>query len=87
MNANRSVSGVLYQRNWGGGLAPSRFDLGQMRSNVINVAALSFLVLALVFQFFPFAPNSDAKDMSWSIVIYMVVVLFFTACYFVRARH
>lgn len=79
-------TGIVYQRNWGEGLAPARFSLGKF-GNFVNGVSLVFLVVSLIFQFFPYAPHPDAKDMNWSIVIYMVAVLFFTFYYFLRARN
>ena len=84
-NADR-LSGILQKRLRGQPFPPSRFKLG-VAGNAINVAALSFLLVAWVFQFFPSMPSPTGTSMNWSIVIFGAVIAFFTVYYVLNARH
>ncbi|KAK3670520.1 hypothetical protein LTR78_009624 [Recurvomyces mirabilis] len=77
---------ILQKRLRGETFPPSRFSLGQA-GNVINIAALCFLVVAWVFQFFPSAPDPTATSMNWSVMIFGAVIVFFTIYYITNARH
>ena len=79
--------GILQKRLCGEPFPPSRFNLGNIGGNVINILALAFLVVSWVFQFFPSAPEPTAVSINWSVVIYGAVILFFGIYYFVRDRH
>ena len=79
--------GILQKRLRGEPFPLSRFNLGYVGGNVINVLALAFLVVSWVFQFFPSAPEPTAESMNWSVLIYGAVILLFGTYYFVRARH
>lgn len=78
--------GILIRRLSGKPLPPSRFNLGRA-GNVVNTFALCFLVVGLFFQFWPSAPNPNGNEMNWSVLIYGVCILFFSAYYYFRARH
>ena len=77
---------MLYRRNWGEALPTARFTLGKA-GNVVNLIAIAFLTVGLVFLFFPYAPNPDAKGMNWSSVIYVACVACFSLYYYMRARY
>lgn len=80
------ISCILIRRLSGKPLPPSRFNLGRA-GNVVNTFALCFLVVGLFFQFWPSAPNPNGNEMNWSVLIYGVCILFFSAYYYFRARH
>ncbi|KAI4244080.1 MAG: hypothetical protein LQ352_006918 [Teloschistes flavicans] len=84
-HTNRST-GILQKRIRGEPFPTSRFDLGKT-GNVVNVIAISFLLVAWIFQFFPSAPNPTGTSMNWSIVIFGAVIIFFTIYYLISARY
>ena len=64
---------VFWKRCRGEEFPPGRFNLGRF-GFVCNAIAISFLVIAFIFMFFPTAPNPGAEGMNWSVVIYAVSI-------------
>ncbi|KAL8659516.1 MAG: hypothetical protein Q9202_007085 [Teloschistes flavicans] len=58
------IACILQKRIRGEPFPASRFDLGKT-GNVVNVIAMSFLLVAWIFQFFPSAPNPTGTSMNW----------------------
>ncbi|PVI08325.1 amino acid transporter [Periconia macrospinosa] len=67
-------------------LLEGRFNMGRM-GLIVNVLALAFLVLALVFAFFPPAPHPPPITMNWAIAIFAAVLGIAGIYYFVKGRH
>ncbi|KAK3073975.1 hypothetical protein LTR53_003979 [Teratosphaeriaceae sp. CCFEE 6253] len=80
------IACILQKRLRGEAFPPSRFSLGKS-GNAINLVAIAFLLVAWVFQFFPSAPNPTGTSMNWSILIFGLVITFFSIYYVTRARH
>ena len=68
-------------------LLPSSFSLGAHYGFTINILALLFCVLVLVFAFFPPTPHPAAGSMNWAIVVYAGVLGISGVYYVLRARH
>jgi amino acid transporter len=64
----------------------SKFSLGRWGLPV-NIIAVCFLLVAYLFLFFPGAPNPDAANMNWAILVYGVVICFAFGYYYFRGRH
>jgi len=64
----------------------TKFSLGKW-GLAVNLASLVFLVVVLVFSFFPSILNPPADSMNWAIVVYVSVLGFAGIYYVVSARH
>lgn len=81
-----SIGCMIWRRCTNKSLLPSKFSLGKW-GLAINIISEIFLVTFFVLAFFPVAPNPDAADMNWNILIYGGVVLFSLIYYFASGRH
>lgn len=79
------ISCVLAKRFRREQFPASKFNLG-VWGYVVNILAICFLSLVLVFLFFPAAPNPDATDMNWAVLIYGAALLFAATYYFFKGR-
>nr|OQO19071.1 hypothetical protein B0A51_14967 [Rachicladosporium sp. CCFEE 5018] len=69
-----------------GDLPARKFSLGRF-GLPLNIAALAWLSLLLVFLLFPAAPHPEPAGMNWACLMFGVVILFAFGWYAVRARH
>ncbi|OQO14715.1 hypothetical protein B0A48_00096 [Cryoendolithus antarcticus] len=69
-----------------GDLTARNFILGRF-GLPLNIAALAWLSLLLVFLLFPAAPRPEPAGMNWVCLMFGVVMLFAFGWYAVRARH
>lgn len=76
---------VLIRRFRGQSLPKSRFSLGRWGA-VINILAICFLLPVFVFMFFPAVVSPTPQTMNWAIVMYVGIMSFATAYYFVWGR-
>lgn len=68
-------------------LLPSPFSLGGRYGVIVNISALLFCALILVFAFFPPTPLPAPTSMNWAIVVYTGVLGVAGLYYVTRARH
>lgn len=69
-------------------MLPAKFSLGAMGLPV-NIIAICYMVLVFIVAFFPAIPlpQLDARSMNWSSLIFISVLLWSMAYYFVWSRH
>ena len=53
---------------------------------MINTAALCYLLVALVFCFFPAVPNPTPAEMNWASLMFGAILLLALGWYWTRAR-
>jgi choline transport protein len=80
------IACMLRKRILGERLLPSRFDLGKA-GIFINVAALCYLSVAIVFALFPAVPNPSLIDMNWSSLIFGCFIIISMVYYYFHGRH
>ncbi|KAF2435933.1 putative GABA permease [Tothia fuscella] len=78
-----SISCVWLKRYRKEPLLTRRFSLGKYGA-AINGFAVLFLGLVFVMCFFPPAPNPNAKQMNWSVVMYVFVMIFSLLYYYFK---
>ena len=76
---------VAWRRLFGEPLPPSRFDLGKF-GLPINLIAMSFLSVQLVFIFFPTAPNPTLAYMNWTCLIFGATVILALFWYYAHGK-
>lgn len=81
-----SVGCITWRRVKGLPLLETRFSLGKW-GLAINLSTLAFLLVVIVFSFFPPIPNPPPASMNWAIVVYAGVLIFAGIYYMFRARH
>lgn len=73
-----SIGCVRLKRLRGEPLLPRRWSLGWW-GGPINDIAIGFLIISLIFSFFPIYPMPTLADMNWAILIFgAVAILAFT---------
>jgi choline transport protein len=80
-----SISCMFLKRWRNEPLLPCKFNLGKA-GIWINGISVTYLVMALVFAFFPTFPHPTAALMNWNILIYGVTVIFSLAYFFLKGR-
>ena len=65
---------------------PSRFDLGPRLGLAINLTAIAFAFVQFLFVFFPTAPNPTVPYFNWTLLVFVVVVLWSLAYYWLWAK-
>ncbi|KAL3703931.1 hypothetical protein TMatcc_009621 [Talaromyces marneffei ATCC 18224] len=81
-----SISCLLLKRIRGEPLPEHRWSLGKW-GMAINIAALAYLCPVFVFAFFPLTSTVTVSTMNWSVVMYLGVIFFATAYYWLGGRH
>lgn len=81
-----SISCLVLKRIRGETLPERRWSLGKW-GLAINIAALAYLCPVFVFAFFPLTSTVNKFNMNWSAVIYVGVISFATAYYWLGGRH
>ena len=85
-----SVGCIRWKRLRGEPLLPRRWSLGRWGAPV-NDITLAFLLVGLVFSFFPVAPLVGdpewAADMNWAIVIFAATILLASGYFWAGGRH
>ena len=76
---------IIYRRFDGNQFPPTKFSLGRY-GLAINLGALAYLSVTLVFCFFPAVPNADAASMNWASLMFGGVLAIAFGWYFYRAR-
>ena len=79
------IACIIYRRFDGNNFPMTKFSLGRC-GLPINILALSYLVVALVFCFFPYKPNPTTAEMNWASLMYGAVLVIAASWYFIRAR-
>ena len=80
------ISMVVWRKITGQPLLPSRFDMGKVFGLIVNLVALAWLSVVLIFAFFPSAPGPSPASMNWSIVVWGGVVVLSLIYFFVSGR-
>ncbi|KAF2717936.1 amino acid transporter [Polychaeton citri CBS 116435] len=76
---------IIYRRFDGNEFPPSKFTLG--KSGLwINIGALMYLIVALVFLFFPAEPDPDPAKMNWAPLMFGVVLIIAFTWYVFKGR-
>ena len=81
-----SIVCILLRRVRHQPLLDRAFDLGKF-GLPINIAAIAFLLLALVMSFFPGFNHPTYQTMNWSALAYGSVLIIGTIYYIIYARH
>lgn len=76
---------IIYRRFDGNVFPPTKFSLGRY-GLAINLGALGYLTVTLVFCFFPAVPNPTAASMNWASLMFGGVLVIAFGWYFYRAR-
>jgi hypothetical protein len=79
------IACIIYRRFDGGKFPSTKFSLGRL-GLPINALALSYLLVALVFCFFPAEPNPTPAEMNWASLMYGFVLIVAFGWYVMRAR-
>ena len=77
---------VVWRKVTGQPLLPSRFDMGRVFGLVVNLVALAWLWVVLIFAFFPGIPGPTLASMNWSVVVWGGVVALSLVYFFVWGR-
>ncbi|KAF2828276.1 GABA-specific permease [Ophiobolus disseminans] len=80
------IACMIRKRLLGERLVPSPFSLGRA-GLAVNVIALCWIVLAIVFMLFPPVPNPSLVDMNWASVMLLVGLAFSMGYYHVYGKH
>ena len=80
-----SISCITIKRFRAEKLPHARWSLGRF-GGAINVFSVLYLVLVLVFSFFPASATFTPESMNWSILIYGFTLLFAVVWFFVKGR-
>lgn len=80
-----STSCICFKRWKGEPLPPSRFSLGRYGAT-LNMLAIAYLVIILVFSFFPSTRVVAPVTMNWSVAIYGAVLTFAMGYFWVWGR-
>ena len=80
-----SISCLLSARWRGDRLPPARWSLGKFGAP-INMFAVAFASMILIFSLFPESTPVDAPDMNWTIVVIGAVLGYALISYFVQGR-
>jgi len=71
-----AVAVLIWRKLSGGRLPPSQYHTGRARSMIINMFAIAFLTIAVIFSFFPLNPDAGASDVNWNVVVVPAAILF-----------
>ena len=77
---------LIHRRFVGGRFPPTKFSLGRY-GLAINIATLLYLVVILVFTFFPAAPNPTPASMNWASLMFGGILAIAFGWYAFRARY
>jgi amino acid transporter len=80
------IACIMLKRIRGEPLLPSKFSLGRW-GLLVNGIALSFLILAFIFLFFPAAPNPTVESMNWSCLLFGFIICFSLVYYHAVGKH
>lgn len=80
------VGCIIYRRFDGTPWPETKFSLGKA-GLPINCAAFGYLCVALVFVFFPAAPNPAPASMNWASLMFGAVLVISLCWYIFRARY
>lgn len=75
------VGCLVWKRMRGETLPPRPWTLGRYGMG-INIVSLCFLLMLLVWSFFPTATPVELRTMNWGVVIYGAIIIFATVYYF-----
>ncbi|KAH7380206.1 amino acid/polyamine transporter I [Phaeosphaeria sp. MPI-PUGE-AT-0046c] len=81
-----AIGCILAKRLRGEILLPSRFSLGRA-GTFVNGVALSFLLVAFIFCFFPSTPNPTLEGMNWSSLIFGFILCFSLVYYHIFGKY
>ncbi|KAK5128122.1 hypothetical protein LTR08_004193 [Meristemomyces frigidus] len=79
------IACIIYRRFDGNKFPDTKFYLGRW-GLPINALALSYLMIALVFCFFPSVPHPAPAEMNWASLMFGAVLIIAGTWYFVRAK-
>lgn len=79
------IACIIYRRFDGNKFPDTKFFLGRW-GLPINTLALSYLLVALLFCFFPAEPNPTPVEMNWASLMFGTVLILAGSWYFVRAK-
>lgn len=80
------IATIIYRRFNGNSFPDTKFSLGWM-GLPINLVALGYLCVALVFVFFPATPDPTPASMNWASLMFGSVLIISFVWYLVRAKH
>jgi choline transport protein len=79
------IASIIYRRFDGNKFPTTKFSLGKL-GLAINVLAPCYLIVAVLFTFFPAEPNPTPASMNWASLMFGVVLILAATWYFARAR-
>lgn len=79
------IACVARKRIVGEPLLPSQFDLGRF-GLAVNLIAIAFAFVQFLFVFFPTAPNPTVPYFNWTLLVFVVVVLWSVVYYLVWGK-
>ncbi|KAK3724053.1 hypothetical protein LTR37_001175 [Vermiconidia calcicola] len=71
-----TIAVIVWRKMAGKPLLPSRFNMGRVFGLFVNLVALGWLVVILIFCFFPLFPDPAPADMNWAIAVWSGVIAF-----------
>ncbi|KAK3053570.1 hypothetical protein LTR09_005314 [Extremus antarcticus] len=77
---------VVWRKITGRPPLPSRFNMGKIGGLVVNMIALLWMIIVLIFCFFPLFPDPTPALMNWAIVVWGGVIIFAILFFVLYAR-